>query len=174
MSAEGVKSFKFANRQPVIARTHAVYLVTSAGDIRAEYIPGTEDYIAGPPSYWSYQFRIIEEDLPTGFAFDDIVEAIFVSPFTKRFSSPETDECCRCFKAEDVEIDGDPVFILGATEQAVACPEGTTDFCTSRLTPTQLAALIQPLLDAQALAQVIEPYLTIYCYSGDPLIDTCP
>lgn len=73
-----VKTLTFVSRWEDIPLWRVVNLVCPAGNIRAEYQPGTEIQIG---STWQYQFVIQEADLPAGVTFDQIINSFLVTPF---------------------------------------------------------------------------------------------
>lgn len=94
--AGAVKTLSFAVRQPGIPECGGViYLKTSFGDLRAEYLSGSE--LKKPDATWSYTFLIQEDDLPGALLLEEVNNSIIVDPFWECYSAQlcdtEEDEC---------------------------------------------------------------------------------
>lgn len=81
------KRITFAFRMPFIPSWGSVYLITTLGDVRAEYIPGSEAPL--PPSdAWSYDFDFVDSDIPEGFECD-----LIIAPYVKPLNGGANDPC---------------------------------------------------------------------------------
>lgn len=142
--AGAVKTLTFAVRQPGIPECGGVvYLKTSEGDLRAEYLSGSE--LKKEDATWSYSFLIQEDDLPGTLTLDEVTNSIIVSPFwecyTERDCDDEEDECeavrrIGCF--DNVEI----IETLGENDYvAILQHDETCDvFCLAAMNPYEFVA----------------------------------
>lgn len=105
--AGAVKTFTFAARQPEIAECGVVFLKFTEGDLRAEYLSGSE--VKNEDGTWSYQFLIQEDDLPAGLTLDEAASCNVIAPYWSCVTEEEEeegDDCqyrtIRCF--DDIPI----------------------------------------------------------------------
>lgn len=74
-----VKPLSFASRQAGIVACGVVNLKFTEGDLRAEYLSGTEIQLTG--GEWRYDFLIQEEDLPGSLTLDDVRNDNIITPY---------------------------------------------------------------------------------------------
>ena len=114
--AGAVKTLKFATRQADIPACVVISLKFAEGDLRAEYISGSE--IQTSDGAWAYAFLINELDLPGGLVLSDVQNCNIVDPYWECPAAepvPE-DECPArqivCFQSVDEVVSlGDDDFI---------------------------------------------------------------
>jgi hypothetical protein len=153
MATENLIYLKFASRVDALQLSTVVRLKCSFGDVRANYMSGTEIYReAVPNNYWQYQFEVSNVDIPSGYTIADVTEAALVAPYVEVWG---TFDVCGdgCFELVDIEEDADPDWIMSATED----PLNAGSFCPSRISPADLALQLTPLLDIDALIALICP-----------------
>lgn len=111
--AGAAKDLSFAQRQESIPACGVILLKMAEGDVRAEYLSGSE--LQNEDGSWRYSFLVNEADLPGGVELEDVREANIIEPYWECPEAEEVpeDECpartIRCFEAiEDaVEIEDD-------------------------------------------------------------------
>lgn len=72
------KTITFAARQTGIPGCGVVNLKFLAGDLRSEYVSGSE--VDNGDTTWSYDFWVQEEDLPGSMVMDDVQTANVIAP----------------------------------------------------------------------------------------------
>jgi len=103
--AGALRTLKFATRQADIPVCVVVNLKFAEGDLRAEYISGSE--VQTGDGAWAYAFLINELDLPGALTLADVQNCNIISPFWEcpEASAPSEDECPArqiiCFNAVD-------------------------------------------------------------------------
>lgn len=93
--AGALKTIVFDDRQEDIPSCGIVNLKFTEGDVRAEYISGSEEEVGGD---WEYTFLVQEEDLPGGLALDDVGTAGIIDPLWSCLADDEAvevDETCK-------------------------------------------------------------------------------
>lgn len=143
--AGAVKIITFAERQPGIPECGGVvYLKFTEGDVRAEYLSGSElkDDDLGT---WSYQFLVQADDLVGSLTFNDIKNCNLIEPYWDCVSSccddEQEDECeevrrIGCF--ENIEI----IETLGENDYAAVLRhnEECDTFCLAAMDPYQFVS----------------------------------
>lgn len=153
MAIAGLTTVKFAARADVLQKTTMVYLTLNFGKVRANYISGTENYQdAYPDAYWSYQFSILDEDIPSGYCLADVVGANFIAPYIEPIG--EYDECPLCRPASSIEIDNLAEIVQVFSQQS---GENGTELCDARMDIGDFALALTPLLDLQWLIDNVCP-----------------
>lgn len=88
------KTITFALRQDDIPACGVVNLKFTGGDLRAEYVSGSE---VDNGTSWSYDFWVQEEDLPGSMTLDDVLTANVIEPLWSCKSDDDAvveDETC--------------------------------------------------------------------------------
>lgn len=106
--AGAAKTITFASRQMAIAGCGIINLKFAEGDLRSEYISGSE--VHNDDGSWSYTFLVQEEDLPGSLLLADVKSCNIVEPYWTCFSDDEEaieDEECEirnvsCFSAPEL------------------------------------------------------------------------
>jgi hypothetical protein len=134
--AGAVKTLSFFERQADIPVCRMVYLKFAEGDVRAEYLSGSETHV---DTTWQYTFLVQEEDLVGSLTLADIKECNIISPYFECFDEeaeePDPEDCparqIRCFDAIpiiDTLVPGDHVAILRHDEEC-------DTFCLAAMSP---------------------------------------
>ncbi len=97
-----VFNLTFQRRQDTIAACRLVLLHTYYGDLRAEYVTGSETKTAS--GAWNYQFFVNECDLPSGLQLSGICNNVIKEPYVSPWP-----KCCGC----EATGDGNPLDLLG-------------------------------------------------------------
>lgn len=132
----------FASRQTGIPACGVVNLKTTWGDIRAEYVSGSE--IENEDSNWEYDFWVQDEDLPGGVTLGDVITANIVAPLWSckaEDDAVEEDEDCKarvgaCFDSLPVLEELEEGDYVGIFRFDPVC--GT--YCLYIMTPADLKA----------------------------------
>lgn len=145
--AGATKTITFAARQDGIAVCGVINLKFVEGDVRAEYVAGTEE--ENDDTSWSYDFWVQEEDLPGGMTLDDVLTSNVIAPLWSCLATDEAveeeDECearsISCFDGlpliETLE-EGDYVAILRFEPECGV-------YCLYRMTPADFLAQLDLL-----------------------------
>jgi hypothetical protein len=159
MATENLIYLKFANRADAIQLSTVVSLRFSFGNVRANYMSGTEIFRTGAPDYWQYQFEVLDADIPGGSTIADCIEANMIAPYITEWG--DYDVCGEgCFELAEIDEDPNPDWIMSATVDAI----DPALFCPTRLSPADLATLLTPLLTMETLIEAICP--ACECASG--------
>lgn len=77
--AGSAAKINFASRQSGIPACRIVYLKFNEGNVKAEYVSGSEYH--EDDDTWSYSFLVQEEDLPGGLTLADIKTCNIIAPY---------------------------------------------------------------------------------------------
>lgn len=105
--AGATKTITFASRQADIPACGVVNLKFTGGDVRAEYVSGSE---VDNDTSWSYDFWVQEEDLPGSMVLDDVQTSGVIAPLWSCKATDDAvvvDETCKarsitCFEGVPV------------------------------------------------------------------------